>query len=203
MKYRIRTQQFCSLSKEAHWQNWLYTVAVDLHKDLMEHIEKSTSCRTNHIKMMEIHAKLEQRKLVHNMVKFLRKNYPHTVEEVADVESDSPIPFAPPSKILESITEKEVFAHYKPGLLTFPQKAVMENDDVDALKRDVHNFLATMINGDYIIIGNRAYVEYFKLKFSKESQEIKLHDREVYQYRVKHGLGALERVVVREPQEQR
>lgn len=187
MAYRIRTQQFCSLSQEQLWQSWLQSVAQELYEELMAHIKKSNSCRSNHLKMTEIYAELEKRKLVELMIEFLRKEYPNTVEEVQKMGEIKPRSSS--STKVSTSRDQDVFVYYKPGLLTFPQKMILENNDPTDLERDVHNFLIGKIGGDYIIIGNRAFIEFFKLKYAKESKEVSMTQREIFQYRLKHGLS--------------
>jgi hypothetical protein len=187
-KYRLRTQQFCALSKELRFQAWLHAVAADLHKDLISHLENSHSCRDNAVKMSEIQNKLEKRNLIIQMVEFLKKEYPHAVERLPDPLT----PSTPTSTNLKAAPQNEVFGFYTPALLTFPQKMILQNDDPDALRRDVLAFIVGKVSTDYIIIGNRAYIEYFKLKYAKEAEFIKTIDREIFQYRAKHGLAQIE-----------
>jgi hypothetical protein len=183
-EYRVKTQQFCSLCREMRWQSWLNSVAPDLYKALVDHLSYSRSCRANHQAMVEIINKLEQRKIIEKMVQFLIKEYPYAVEEMKDKPK-------PPSasRVLDRIDDQNVFLVYRPNLLTHPQKLVMENEDRPALHRDIMNFIVDKVSCDYIIVGNRAYIEYFKSKFSMESQKIPYNSREIYKYRLKRGLA--------------
>lgn len=185
-RFRLRSQQFCALSKELRYQSWLHTVAPDLHTDLAEHLKNSRSCNANSIKMSEIQNKLEQRNLIDQLIRFLRKEFPHTVEEVI---LPTATPMVSTSRQLTEAMKTEVFAYYRPALLTFPQKLILENEDPEALRRDVLAFISGRVGTDYIIIGQRAYVEYFKLKYGKESEMVKATEREIYMYRVKHDLS--------------
>lgn len=189
-RFRLRNQQFCALSKEQRFQSWLYTTAPDLHKDLVAHLEVSRSCTANAVKMTEIQGKLEQRNHIESMIRFLRKEFPHAIEEVVLPDKT---PSIPTSRQLTEAMKTEVFAYYRPALLTFPQKLILENEDPDALRRDVLAFIAGRLGTDYIIIGQRAYIEYFKLKYGKESEIVKATDREIYVYRVKNGLSQITR----------
>lgn len=191
-KYRVRTSQFCALSKEQKFQGWLHSVAPVLHDDLVAFIKKSNSCYANRQKMEEVHAELTRRQLAVPLVKFLHTTFPNCVEEIKEA---AVLPPPPTSKILAAAPDSEVFAYYKSGLLTFPQKTIMENDDPKILEKEVRSFLTNKVNGDYIIIGNRAYIEFFKLKFSRESHNFPVKDREIVRYRAKHGLGRFEHFV--------
>lgn len=185
--YRVRTKQFCSLCKEQRWQAWLHTSAPNLFDDLIDHLSSNLSCRANHQKMVEIYQKLEARKLVEGMVKFLVKEYPYAVEDIS-------IAMEQPRKVENSLTldrldNQDIFVIYKPNLLTFPQKLVLKNDDVNMLHRDVMSFINDKVGVDFVIIKNVAYIEFFKLKFQRESKQFPLEKREIYRYRMKHGLA--------------
>src|SRR5271157_4612229 len=90
-KYKVRISQFCGLSKESRWQGWLQTIAPDLHAELIKHLTNSASCKANQNKMTVIYQTLEQRNLGSQVIKFLRKEYPHVVEELIEIQS-SPRP---------------------------------------------------------------------------------------------------------------
>jgi hypothetical protein len=185
-KYKIRTSQFCTLSKESKWQAWLQTVSQDLHDELVKFIQTSNSCRANHDKMMEVYKKLEKRNLSSHLVKFLRKEYPHTIDEVKEITD--PLPPKTPSKLVAVAGPTEVFKYYNPNILTFPHKIIFENDNPDDLRREVSRFLVGKVGGDFIIIANRAYVEYFLLKYGRENKDLPQNMREIVQYRAKKGL---------------
>ena len=143
--------------------------------------------------MMDIQVGLEKRKLLPKMIDFLKKEYPYTIDEIQEGNKKTIIR-QKKARILAK-SSKEVFEHYHPNLLTFPQKAVFENDDVDVLLKEVREFCNGKVGVDYIIIRNKAYVEYFKLKHAKESKKISKARREIYQYRMKNGLTEDTRVV--------
>lgn len=191
-KYRIKTKQFCSLSKEQKWQGWLQSVCPELHDDLMRHLQVSRGCRSNHAKMMDIQVGLEKRKLLPEMVKFLRKHYPMVVEEVDGPGKAKPVPR--PTSYLNKDNEQQVFKYYNPYLLTFPQKMILENDNPEVLLRQTKEFCSDKVNCDYIIIGNKSFIEYFKRKYVKESKMVPQDSREIHQYRVRNGLGRSDKV---------
>ena len=191
-KYRIRTRQYCALSKEAKWQSWLQSVSQELYDDLVVHLRSGAGCGANQAKMVEIQNKLEQSGSLSDMVKFLIKEYPFAVEKVDDVDSvkekfDTP-------NVVEKVRQ-DVFSHYNPRLLSFPQKAILQDGDLDNLHRKVRVFCAGKFGVDYIVVGNLAFIEYFQMKYSKESGRVKDSDREIYKYRVRRGLNPTVRVV--------
>jgi hypothetical protein len=181
MKYKIKSRQFCSLSREPKWQDWLRKNAVDLYDKLIAHLKTSKGCRANVDKMTEIQKELDKRHLLVDMVKFLKVEYPIVLEEVYD---DKP---QPKMTKIESHNDKAVFKHYNPNLLTFPQKVIMTGDP-NEIQRAVKEFIAGKISTDYLIIGNTAYVEYFHQKYEKESTMVKPESRELFKYRQIHHL---------------
>jgi hypothetical protein len=191
-RYKIRTNQYCALAQEQKWQSWLFSVCQELGEDLLKHLEHSRSCKSNKAKMMDIQIGLEKRKLLPQMIEFLKKEYPYTVDEIQEGNKKT-INRQKKARVLSNV--KEVFEHYHPNLLTFPQKIVFENDNVESLLREVREFCQGKVGVDYIIIKDKAYVEYFKLKFAKEAKKISKHRREICQYRLKHGLAEDIRVV--------
>lgn len=187
-KYKIRTKQYCNLSQEQKWQSWLQSVSQELYDDLMTHMEVSRSCKQNYAKMLDIQQGLEKRGLLPQMVLFLKREYPYAVEEIRVGAPKGQIRQRP-SNVVEAISDAVVFEHYHPNLLTFPQKLVLENDDQEQLLREVKDFCQGKVGVDFIIIGNKAYIEYFKLKYTKEAKKISPNRREIHQFRLKHGIS--------------
>lgn len=184
-KYRIHVKQFCTLSNDYKWQGWLQSVSPTLHRELMQHLAQSKSCRSNQEKMQEIQKSLDGSNKLPAMIAFLKREFPQMIEEIRE-EKDGPAPIK--STIVSGLEKNEVFSHYNPNLLTFPQRMVLENKDPEALKRDVKEFIVGKVGVDYLIIGDRAYIEYFKLKFIREASQVPITSRELYKYRLKKGL---------------
>ena len=190
-RYQILHNQFCALAKETRFQKWLESISPQLYSELIEHLKTATGCKASTQKMQEIQQKLQVMDKATQLVNFLRENYPTTIirledqkpkEEVGEIlkgKSKSPTLF------LTKIDNATVFKHYNPNLLTYPMKAVFMNEDVNALRRDVKKFMADKIDIDYIVIGNKAYVEYFKIKHEEEAKLVPKQRREIYQYRLK------------------
>jgi len=190
-RYKIKARQFCSLSKEIKWQNWLKSVAPDLNRDLLSHLTKSKSCRSNSEKMSVIQKELATRGKSMDMVNFLKKEFPIVIEE----ENDKP----------QAITIKRssnpgrlVFAYYNPELLTFPHKLIMENTDQQQLTRDVKDFCSKHFGTDYVIIENMAYIEYFPLKYESEVSKIDYTTREIVLFRKRFKISSGEKIISKE-----
>jgi predicted DNA-binding protein (UPF0278 family) len=134
--------------------------------------------------MIEIQKELEKNGKYQELISFLKDNFPATLREV--VVNKKPDPAH--TVILRSGKDMVVFKHYNCALLTFPQKLVMQNKDVAQLRRDVKNFLMDKMGYDYIIVDDKAYIEYFKYKYREEAGQITKEKREIYRYRLRHGI---------------
>lgn len=145
------------------------------------HLKDSRSCRANNQKMREIQEKLIKRNHGSKLLQFLQTEFPFSIEEIID---KSPIQKTNQVAPMAST----VFEYYDPHLLTFPQKMVFKNQDIGELRRSVMDFCIGKVNVDYIILGDTAYIEYFKLKYSREAEVIKLEEREIYKYRMRYKI---------------
>jgi len=186
MKFNVKVDQFCALSKENSWQAWLQSVADDLHTDLLKFLNENNSCSANQKKMKDIYRILSNRNLSKQMIKFLVKNYPNVVEEVA--EAGDVVRRDTNSIYLNSIDNKEIFEYYNPLLLTFPQKVVIENDDRDSLMLELNYFISDKFGVDFVVVDNMAYIEYFKKKYVNESNNFPNNSREIYKYKLRKGI---------------
>ena len=157
----------------------------------MEHLKTSTSCRANSEKMVKIQKDLEQRGHGEDLVSFFKKQFPFVIEELVGPKMVQSLP--PRGNIITK--DDKVFKNYNHELLTFPQRIIIESLDKDVLLEDVRQFSIGKVGVDYIIVDNRAYIEYFRLKYAPEARMVKSSDREIYQYRKKHGLVSDQRVV--------
>jgi hypothetical protein len=143
--------------------------------------------------MEQIQQELESRRLSQQMINFLMKEYPFAVEEIK--EAGDVKPTAMRGQLMVTAHDQDVFEHYNPNLLTFPQRIIIKNDDPEGLKRDVNDFIINKVGVDYLIMDNMAFIEYFKLKYSAEAKMVALESRELYKYRQLHGIVPYQRIV--------
>ncbi len=186
MRYKLNISQFCSLSQEIKFQSWLSGVAYDLYEIISENFKNQSSCKTNTTMMINIQNELRKRGLDNQLVGFLKQDYPLVLIEVTENE----IPKTnSPTKILTSISYPDpVFSYYNPSLLIFPQKIILENTNQTQLTKDVNTFVKDKLGVDYVLIGNRTYIEYFKYKYRLEMENIIQKSRDIYKYKIKHGI---------------
>lgn len=73
---KINIKQYCSLSKEQKWLNWLQQIAPDQYEKLITHNKNNTGCRENREIMSKIHQELTNRGKYDELYKFIEKEYP-------------------------------------------------------------------------------------------------------------------------------
>lgn len=170
----IKIDQFCALATSPAWQAWLFRFAKPLHSELVEHLRGSRSCNSNRDKMVSIFQRLvdlpggpEQ------LVAFLGKQFPHVIA-------------ARPTQTITkaALADDGVFEHYDPDLLTFPRKLIITGSD---LERKVKEFLAKHAKGDYVVIGDRAYVEYLPVAHAGLASTIPAANWETTAWRSRHS----------------
>lgn len=150
----------------------------------MGHLSVSKSCKSNKEVMVSIYHELIKRKLDGELITFLRQYYPIAVRLDPASTSEST------KKSIRSDSNKHgVFKFYRPHLLTFPQKMIFIDDDRNKLLSRVKRFVSNKISVDYIIIDDRAYIEYFEPRFEPEVSKVRDVDREIYTYRRKNDIA--------------
>ena len=201
MKYRIKSSQFCSLAQEIKFQRWLSETNEKLYLGLIDGLKKKLGCSASIKLMSDIQAGLQNLGLGQKLVDFLLKEYPITIEAMDDnAISNFPTISDPPkfeihnvgqsqTKIIPGMIENPVFKFYNPSLLMFPQKMILFNLNRGRLVIDTVAFLMDKIGGDYIIVGDKSYIEYFKYKYKDEVSKVPKSSREIVLYRKRHGLG--------------
>ena len=74
---KINIKQYCALSKEQKWLDWLQQIAPDQHEKLTEHNKNNnTGCRENREIMTKIHKELTNRGKYEELYQFIKKEYP-------------------------------------------------------------------------------------------------------------------------------
>lgn len=186
-KYKIKDSQFCALSKDSQFRTWLSNNAQDLFIDLRKHLEVSTSCLSNKKKMIEIKDELFKRGIEDKLIEFLRSVYP-TIISVSYSQSKISNT-AIKINDMDKLNKHKVFKFFKPGFLTFPHKFIMADSNSDNLYARIKRFIKDKISVDYIVIGDRAYIEYFESKYVNEIKNINNESREIYNIKKKYNLG--------------
>jgi hypothetical protein len=187
--------QFCALSREQPFHHWLQTIVPDQHDILMKHLETSTSCKSNKLKMIEIQSKIKERGFLSSLINYLLLEYPEVIEII---EEGKKIQRGVPKIVMTN--DNKVFRYYNPNLLSFPQKLIIKNVNVQALELSVLDFCKDKILTDYLIINNTAYIEYIKSKYYEEAKSVTDENRDLYQYRLRIGIASSVKILKQEQQ---
>lgn len=201
---RIKFSSFCGLSRNPDWQSWLQGIADDLHYDLMQTIRSSKGCRANSKKMYDIYHALYSKNKGKEFESFMRRRFPYMVLEGEKSPQPAPKILAkrkPDPKLIqhrgheaatdrsarehyEKLNKHKIFKSYRPDLMVFPQKMILV-DKPENLYNQVHRFIKNKLAADYIIIEDRAYIEYFEPRFASVVDKIPREKREIWVYRQK------------------
>lgn len=192
----IKTSAFCGLSRSTDWQKWLKETSPDLYQDLMKTVNTARGCRANSNKMMDIYFKLNQRGLEPELLTFLRRRFPWIIKEDTSPKQKEIKKQTKASSVSHNIrnlksskdwgrlNKHKVFSFYRPDILSFPQKFIIVDQPASLYDR-VQRFVADKLAVDYIIIGDRAYIEYFEPKYAAVIDKIPQKSRDIYKYRLK------------------
>lgn len=189
---RVKTSMFCSLSRNAHWQEWLLKHTPDLHEDLLKTLAKG-SCHANKEKMIGHLVLIKQRGLVSEFEKLIRERFPYVEDKEGSTSTpqkkrEKIIPLSQPRGIVD-LNKHKIFKAYHPHILSYPAKIIIVGKSRDDVRRRVYNFIRSKISVDWIIVEDRAYVEYFFEQHRETAAKIKAEEREIAQYRRKNNLA--------------
>ncbi len=150
----------------------MYQFNVAIYKQFTTLMRASTGCTNNREIML---ATLQQIKAEPNgegeLHAFLSINYPYMIDGY--VGQKKPI----------QNTHGELFPNFNPKLLTFPHRLIFEDQPGLKLDRRVKSFLIDKVKYDYIIIGDKAYIEYLNTEDSKIIDKIPLKNWLIAAYR--------------------
>lgn len=188
--FKIRINEFCGISRNKIWQSWLESTAPDLHQQLIVTVtDPGGGCKKNTAAMVDIYNTLVRRGHEKILLDFLKKEFPVALEEVqknvfqtTETEKDKKID----PKVYNDIGEPnkhKIFKSYNPNILTFPQKMIIIDPNTFSLNKKVRNFIKDKIDADFLIIEDRAYIEYFLSKYRQEASKYPQELRELYQWR--------------------
>ncbi len=190
------------MSSNRDWQNWLRDTDKALYDDLMRTRSAGRGCNANKEKMKQIYAALYERGKGAPLEELIKQRFAYLIVGgsggiaaplLSQKSISKPAPkLTPPMKVwaptnASNLNKHGVFESYRPNLLTFPKKMIFVNPSREQLEAIVKHFLKDKISFDYLIIDDRAYVEYFDSQYQSEANGITRESRDIYKYRLKHG----------------
>lgn len=161
---KINSNEFCYLAKSEIFLTWLKSLNADLHTDLIRFLMSGNGCAENRAKMYEVlQVIVKNRQWALSLESFLLKHFPAMI--VGDKASA-----AAPRRLTKEVENKHnVFTYYDPSLTTFPRRIILSGDD---LRKKVGDFCARQFYCEWIIIEDRAYVEYIQPDASIQKSDI-------------------------------
>ena len=170
---KLRIGQFCSLAASPTFQSWLYKTDIDVYRIYQRQMRSSKGCAENKTVMEETLQLLRDANKEVELYTFLKAAYPNMIEGYVS---------------RPTIAEGDVFPEFNPDILTYPHRIIFEGLKEPYLKRKVQSFLLNKIKSDYIIIDDKAYVEYLSEDDKQVVDQIPLSNWLVSQYRLKNQI---------------
>ena len=159
---KINSNEFCYLAKSELFLTWLKSLDSTMHANLINFLMSGQGCAENRAKMYDLlQAIVKNRQWALALESFLMQNFP------AMLIDDSKV-LQTPQKTKEDNKHK-VFTYYDPSLATFPRRIIFCSDD---LQKQIRDFCARQFYCEWIIIEDRAYIEYIPYDAAAYKSEI-------------------------------
>ena len=169
---KLRLNQFCNLATSPTFQSWLYNLDKDIYRIYQQNMRTSRGCADNREVMEETLQLITEANKQLELRSFLMSNFPNVIEG----EVSRP-----------KINPGEVFPRYNPNILTYPRRKIITGQN-PYLKRKVKSFLIDKIKSDYIIIGDKEYIEYLTKQDKHLIDKIAPTGWLISQYRLKNQI---------------
>ncbi len=193
---KIKISNFCSMSRNSDWLDFLKSIAPELYYELNDFLRAQKGCKSAKDKMVDIYRKIYAMGKGNEFESFVSIRFPYIIES-NDKDGMRPPqnnrqtvaryikPILSSKTSDESLNKHNVFKSYKPDMLTFPQKLIIVNSDPKLLIDTVRSFIADKVGVDYVIIEDRAYIEYFLPKYKDLIYKVPYQNREIARFKVK------------------
>lgn len=165
---KIKTEQFCSLATSPSFQSWLYHHDVELYRTFISLLQNSSGCSQNRELMLQLLTDVQDRGIGGELADFISKHYPHLIEGN--------------NKQVNNLSGGDVFKDFNPNILTYPHRAIFRGDPRTLNKMAVE-FLLDKLKGDYIVVGDKLYIEYLEKSDKSIVDSIPLSNWQIANYR--------------------
>jgi hypothetical protein len=172
---KVKVGQFCSLATSPSWQTWLYHNHTELYRKFVRQLQESKGCNQNRSIMAEVLQEIDKVDS-DGLIDFLQKHYPHVLD-------GQPVP-SQQREDAEALEHDGVFSHYNPSILTYPRRQIFVGPP-GILRRKAKTFLADKLKSDFIVIGERLYIEYLDQGDSEIADQIPMKNWMISQYRLR------------------
>lgn len=160
----LQIAQFCSLSTSSSWHTWLHEYDSVLYQDFIDKLHKSSGCSYNRKLMVEVLDHIQTDGNIEALHNFIRVNYPFMIAKGKTLIEDNPFP------------------DFIPEILTFPRRIILEGDRPQ-LSKMLLSFIKDKLKYDYIMLGNRCYVEFLTKGDEEVLKQINTNDWLIANYR--------------------
>jgi len=178
---KLRISEFCALARNQKWQEWLKSTDKQSYNDLLAVLQNPQGgCKKNTAKMIQIRDTLHKQGKDDALFEFLNNEFPTVLEQEKLVLRKAKGQSGPATiSTSKSANKHGIFKLYNPTVLTFPQKLIIIDKDHASLEKKVKHFLSNKVKSDYLIIEDRAYIEYFKSEYRREAEKFPKEKREL------------------------
>ena len=186
------------MSRNSDWLEFLKSTAPELYYELNDFLRTQKGCKSARDKMTDIYRKIYAMGKGSEFESFISIRFPYIIESsssnkpetVQDTIRQTMMarhvkPVLNSRNSDESLNKHGVFKSYKPDMLTFPQKLIIVNNDPRQLISSIRAFIADKVGVDYLVIEDRAYIEYFLPKYKDLVYKIPNQDREITQFKLR------------------
>ena len=178
---KLKTSLFCSLSRHPHMQLWLSKNAKDLYTALMGKLNDGAGCSAARDLMMDIYRELRRRGKLQVFEAFLKERFPYVIEPIKPTAQVK-------AELSADANKHDVFQRYTPKLFRFPRQLIIVDADQNQLTAKVNRFIRDKLGVDYLVIEDRAYIEYFLPQHAAAAAQIPKESREISLYRRRHNI---------------
>lgn len=195
-RIRLHYSKFCALARNTEFRAWLRTNAADQEEFLAQANTAVGGCKQRAERMATVYNKIYEAGKGDEFEKLIRSRFPYVVDHNADplrpdanpkkhlrINKPSSQPIPRTSDVSKSMDPHGVFKLYRPEILTFPQKRILINDNPAQLQAQVAHFTQDKFGVETLIIGERAYIEYFEPRYKDVANRIPPEKRDIFQYK--------------------
>jgi hypothetical protein len=161
-----------------------------LYKQLTD--RKPTGCKGNREVMLQIHAGLYAKNKGDEFEKFIRNNYPHIIEDAAlvnqikETAAETTVPdISFDMRVIaddKNLNKHGVFPSYNPDILMFPHRHIIVGDN-NTLTQAINEFSKGKHILDWIVVDDRAYIEWLSDKYISILEQIPEHQFQIRRYK--------------------
>lgn len=196
-RFSLHYNKFCGLGRRPEFKQWLSERSPDLYNYLQS---GSIGCKARAERMTHIYNKLYEIGKGTEFENFILDKFPYVIDRGKDIKPTldphqhmsaktklkRPVVQQQPRVNSEALNKHKVFRTYKPDILSFPQKRIIVNENRKQLEAQVASFIQDKFGVDFIIVEDRAYIEYFEPRHKGVSEKVPKNKRDIHIYKKDH-----------------